>query len=251
MFDRTKVLVSAHRAGVDRNRNLENRITGLRTAAQGHSDFIEFDVQLTNDGYFVLHHDDTVSTPQGKKRISSMSYTEAAAYIPDMATLEDALSILAAHDKGAHVDLKFATKDGGAEVIVAKRSVETLGANKVIITSTEDSSVKHVRRWSRHHSPSLLVGLSLGKLLRGKERIRGLYIRLTELFPSGRLRRCDANLVVAHRLYARARIANLARSMGMPLLVWTVDNPKEIKRWLSDGRAWMVTTNYPSRVIAG
>ena len=42
----------------------------------------------------------------------------------------------------------------------------------------------------------------------------------------------------------------LTAAVSVALLVWTVDNPRELRRWLVDDRAWLVTTNHPARAVA-
>jgi glycerophosphoryl diester phosphodiesterase len=86
------------------------------------------------------------------------------------------------------------------------------------------------------------VGLrGLGKLLTG---------RLGEVLPGRRLRASDANLAVCQRTQARLWGARWARRHGLPLLVWTVDDPAGLRAWLGDERTWMVTTNFPERAVS-
>jgi glycerophosphoryl diester phosphodiesterase len=43
------------------------------------------------------------------------------------------------------------------------------------------------------------------------------------------------------------RLLRLACRTGLPVLVWTVDSRRELERFCSDSRVWMVTTDYPER----
>ncbi len=74
--------------------------------------------------------------------------------------------------------------------------------------------------------------------------------RIAAWFPRRRLRRSGANVVVAHRVWARWWLRSYARRRGLPLLVWTVDTPAELQRWVNDPHTWLVTTNYPERALA-
>ena len=81
-------------------------------------------------------------------------------------------------------------------------------------------------------------------------RTEGGCLPLEELFPGGRLRRSDATLIVCQKDLARAWIARWARRRRLPLLVWTVDEPAELRRWLADSRTWAVTTDHPRTALA-
>lgn len=238
-----RTLVSAHRGGVGQARRLANTLEGLRFAGSTDAAFVEFDVQRLRDGALVLLHDDRVRRGGARVPVASLTLPELEAVRP-VARYEEALAVLAEHRKGAHVDLKFHTDGGAVEVDVARAAVDLLGAEHVIVTTGHDATVAAVRGWSRTHHPELLVGLSIGRpggawLLRPRSR---LLARLAH-----RLQACDANLAVVHQATARLGLAREVHRLGLPLLVWTVDRPRQLAYWLAPDRAWMVTTNRPDR----
>jgi glycerophosphoryl diester phosphodiesterase len=217
-------LVSAHRSN--------DRIT-LARSVRLDCDFVEFDVQRTRDNIFVLHHDDSAKVNGRRRAISQLTFDELFAADGNVTTLAEALSMLAGH-ASAHVDLKFSSADGSAEVQAAATVVEAMGVASAIITTRKPASVRAVRAWSRIHAPELLVGLSLWP---------------HEVMCEALIRRADANLVVAHRRLARFRAARAAHKLDIPLLVWTVDADSYLRKWLDDSRAWMVTTNRPEVAV--
>jgi glycerophosphoryl diester phosphodiesterase len=73
---------------------------------------------------------------------------------------------------------------------------------------------------------------------------------LEDLFPGGPSGRSDATPIVCQKDLARAWIARWARRGGLPLLVWTVDEPTELRRWLTDPRTWAITTDRPRTALA-
>jgi glycerophosphoryl diester phosphodiesterase len=152
-----------------------------------------------------------------------------------------------------HLDLKRCSgpdeEDAarGREVALVARAVEVMGAGNVVVTGLDDEAVAAVRAWSRGRHPELLVGFALGRDLVGLPPGQLVRTGLGDLVPDRRLRRCDANLVVCEKSLARAWIAGWARRRGLPLLVWTVDDPRELRSWLDDSRAWLITTNFPRR----
>ncbi|MEO6470719.1 MAG: glycerophosphodiester phosphodiesterase [Aeromicrobium sp.] len=218
------VLVSAHRGGAGGDHSRENTLEAYERAIAIGCDYIEFDVQRGPDGHFLVGH----------------SIVGQGACI-DGVSLDSALETLRGRTK-AHVDLKFA----GGEIAAITDIVVALGHDNVVVTTAEDESVPGIREWSHKYAPGLLVGLSSS--VRGE----GLQLRdrIEAWFPRRRLRRSGANLVVAHRLWARWWLRSYARRRGLPLLVWTVNEADELKRWMKDPQCWMVTTDFPERAFA-
>jgi glycerophosphoryl diester phosphodiesterase len=247
--------VSAHRGGAGRDTALENTIGALRDATGLDCEYVEIDVQRCADGVYVVHHDRYVRDGDRRVPIASLPFEEFVRSAGSALSLDDALAVLRGRTR-VHLDLKFVAdpEDGDAaapraEVALVRHVVDVMGADDVVVTGLADESVAAVRAWSRAHHPDLLVGLSLSRDV-GLRGLRKLVTgRFAEVVPSRRLRSSDANLVVCERTQARLWGARWARRRGLPLLVWTVDDPDELRGWMRDGRAWMVTTNFPRRAV--
>src|SRR5262249_26832506 len=161
--------------------------------------------------------------------------------------------LLAESSCRAHIDVKLtspldAYPPGGKvwEVEAAAMALQALPVDRFIVTSAEDRTVLAVRDWAELAAPGLLVGLSIGKHgLTGLGWLDRVRWRVGELFPERRVRASRANLLVAQRHLARVRLIRLAQRRNLPVLVWTVDSPRELKRLCGDSRVWMVTTNFP------
>src|SRR5215207_9369106 len=192
-------LVSAHRGGAGDDTARENTLAAFEAAIDLGCDYVEFDVRLTVDGRPVLFHDDNLA--DGARRISRHRYDDL-------------------------VDAQL--------VELVERIVTVLGDDNVIITTAEDSSVRQILRWSGVHAPDLLVGLSSSARAHGRHRLSRWRVRLESAFPRLRLRLSGANLVVAHKFVARWSLKAYARRRGMHLVVWTVDGPDELARWMND-----------------
>lgn len=216
----SRVLVSAHRGGAGDDNHLENTLDAFEQAIALGCDYIEIDVRRTADGTFVVIHDEPFM-------VEGVSLAETLATIKGRAK--------------AHVDLKFV----GGEIAVVAAIVSELGPDNVIITTAEDESVRLILGWSHTQSPGLLVGLSTSARGGGARRLD----RIAAWFPRRRLRRTGANLVASHHTLARFWLRSYARRRRLPLLVWTVDGPRELERWMNDPGCWMVTTNYPERAF--
>lgn len=247
-------LLSAHRGGPGPHADRENTLAGLLDAATLDVEYVEFDVQRCRGGVHVIYHDDTVEGDDGGRvPISRLTFEEFARRAGRHLLLEDALAVLRDRKK-VHLDLKFLSDpdDGGSdghghEVALVEHVIGVMGAENVVVTTLEDESVRLVRAWARDRHPGLLVGLSLGAGVSLRHPVRAVATRLSELFPGRRLRRCDANLVVSEKTLARLAVARWAWRHRVPLLVWTVDDPRQQRYWLADPRVWLLTTNYPRR----
>jgi glycerophosphoryl diester phosphodiesterase len=252
-----RVLISAHRGGCGRRREVENTLAAFEHAIATGSDYVEFDIQRTADGHYLLTHDDRIKVNGTNRYISDLSAATVDALLGRRVRFEEALALLATHDRKAHLDFKFAsqpdttqTESAGEtwEVEATTIALAHLSPTDFIVTTTEDHSVRILRDWADTHDISLMVGLSIGRhRLTGMAWWQQVRWRAEELFPARRVRTCRANLIVAHRLLARARLLKWAHANNLPVLVWTVDNPSELRRLLSDPRVWMVTSNFPER----
>jgi glycerophosphoryl diester phosphodiesterase len=218
------VLVSAHRGGAGGARSAENTLAAFEAAIALGCDYVEFDVRSTPDGTAVVSH----AVPTGAAP----------------ATLDEVLALIRGR-VNAHVDLK----EPGREAELVHRIVDALGAGAVVVTTAEDASVRRLVDWSSEHAPGLLVGLS-SSARSAEGRWQRLLARAQSAFPRTRVRRSHANVVVAHKTLARWSLRAYAKRRGLPLLVWTVDRPDELDRWMNDPATWMVTTNHPARALA-
>ncbi len=249
------VLVSAHRCGAGGDRELENTRLALENALDLAVDFIEFDVQRCADGTLVLFHDDWMWVQERRVPLAALSFEEFASRAPHFLLYEEVLQALAGVTR-AHIDLKFTSPDSlyadpaaTWEVQAARRAVDVLGADQVIVTTLEDKAVRAVRDWSDEEGHHLLVGLSLGRSVRGLPWYRQVRVRVSELLPRLRYTESRANLVVAKHTLARLGVAAFARRRGLPLLVWTVDTEDSLRYWMRPGRAWLVTSNEPALAL--
>lgn len=208
-------------------------------------DLVELDVRRCRDGVLVVRHDPEVEVAGRRVAVGALTAAELARHAGPQVLLDDALAVLRGR-RGVHLDLK----DVGGEAVLVAHVVAVMGADAVLVTAVAEESVRRVREWAREHHPGLPVGLSLGGAdLSARHPLRAAATVLGDLVPGRRLRRCDATLVAAEKTLARLRAARAAERRGLPLLVWTVDRPRELRRWLADPRAWLVVTNHPGRAL--
>ena len=248
-----RVLLSAHRGGCGRNAASENTLAAFEAAAATAAEYIEFDIQRTADGVFLLTHDDRVRLDGYWVPIGQVEAATVDRLLGTRVRYAEVLALLAATGKKAHLDLKFVSPaplyaDPGStwEADAVREALRFLPEDHIIVTTAEDRSVRAVRDWSEDAGLDLLVGLSIGRhRLTGMGWCQKVAWRVEELFPGRRIIASRANLVVAQRHLARVRLLAWAHRHHLPVLVWTVDNHKEMRRLMADGRVWMITSNYP------
>lgn len=249
-------LVSAHEYGVRYGRREATAAEHLAEVLELRPDFVEFDVRRTADGAFVVRHDAEVIVGGRPHRVRELTLAELRAAASDVLMYDDALAAVRGR-ASAHLDLKLsppASTYRGAdedtwEVVATARAVDVLGPSHLVVTTGRDRGVVVLRRWAASACPDLLVGLSLGGSRAGQSWRRQAAGRWSELFPARRVAACDPTVIVANRWLALFGVARWTHRHGLLLLVWTVDDPGGLRRWLADPRCWMVTTNQVHQAV--
>lgn len=225
-------LISAHRGrcGVDGLPAAER----YRRAIKLGVDYVEFDVRRTYDGEYVAYHDPR--TPSGRP-IDNLTFEEVKAELGSAAlTLHELLDIVNG-PVGLHIDLK----EVGYEADIVSLILAHFNVGQFVITSLEDVSIRTIKE----QYPQVRAGLSLGREIDGVPAWRRLAVRLSELFPGRRLKRCHADFAAVHERLARIRLLRYCERNRLPAWVWTVDSEVEMKRFLADPRVTTLITNRP------
>lgn len=197
-------------------------------------DYVELDVRRTADGQYVNYHDDV--TPS-RRPTSSLTYKELQAELgSELLTLAEVLDVVAGR-AGLHVDLK----EPGYEAEIVSRVLAHDADARFVVTTGEVESIRTVKE----SFPNIQGGLTLGTDMRDAHAWATMTERLAELFPGQRLKRSRADFVAAHQQLARIRLLRYCKRKGLPVWVWTVDEAKEIARFMADPRVTTLITNRP------
>lgn len=240
--------LSAHRCGAGGVLARENTLAALtELLADPHPrlHFVELDVQVSACGSFLLSHDALIAGAP----IAEIDHAAALARHPERAELHAALELIRPTSLGAHLDLKeLGVALDPPEIAICELALSSLPPSRILLTTHDDAVVARLRSWARSRDIPLQVGLSLGRPLPLSTPLASLRTLFQELFPARRLRRCDATIVVSHHLLARLTLARTARRLRLPLLVWTVDHPRALRRWLAEPTCTLVVTNHPDHL---
>lgn len=224
-------LISAHRGacGVEGIGAAER----YRRAIELGVDYVEFDVRRSLDGVMVVCHD--ACTVSGRP-ISKYAYADLTEELGAGAmTLDELLDVAAGH-VGLHLDLK----EAGYEALVVDTVLARCPLDRLVITS-EDAAVRAIKE----QFPKVSAGLSLGEDLAGASPWVRFRVRLGELFPRRRVQACHADFVAVHWRLAELSVLRYCARAGIPAWVWTVDDEREMARFMADSRVTTLITDHP------
>ena len=132
-------------------------------------------------------------------------------------------------------------KDGHNEIEVVDLCVSLLGRDGFVVTTLRDKSVRKLRKFR----PDCKIGLTLGADTRGLPKRLAFKIRLSEYFPELRIAHTKPSFLAIYykeTIFGSLYIAKLDK---LPVLLWTIDSPNEIRHSFNSPLIWMFTTNYP------
>jgi len=197
-------------------------------------EFVEIDVRRSADGVYYNYHDD--QTPSGRV-VSDLSYAALASELgADLLKVDDVMELVDGR-VGLHVDLK----EAGRETEIVRLIQAGCPHSEVVFTTGGDDSIRAIKE----RLPRVRAGLTLGEDLEGAPPWQYVRVRLRELFPGVRLRRCHADFTAVHKRLAEIRVLDYCARSHLPAWVWTVDDEAEIARFMRDGRVAVLITNRP------
>jgi glycerophosphoryl diester phosphodiesterase len=205
----------------------ENTLASLEKALEHHVDEIEFDVRVTKDNMPILHHDEDVSDPTGRKlRISTHSYKELTAHKSNLATLEEVFESL----KPSTPLLIEIKPDEPLEPIISvlKQYLDKkwpLG--KVAFCSFSFSALQEIKR--AFPEASLVVN----------ERWSGVR-------ASARARKLGTKRITMRAEWLWSGFIRQVAKNGYQLSAYTVNDPAKAKKWQRYG-LYGVVTDFPDR----
>jgi glycerophosphoryl diester phosphodiesterase len=190
----------------------ENTLRGLAAAVEAGVDVVELDV-LVAEGRLVLGH-------------SPKELPE------EPATLDDALAALSEAGVGVHVDVKVK----GAEKAIVEAIQRSGVADRAYVAALWPATVRRFAELA----PALPRALSYPEDRAGVSHRRGLGwlavagpAALRVALPHRIVRMLDgarATLASLHHGVVSAAVVDRCHAAGFPVLVWTVDDPAQIRR---------------------
>jgi glycerophosphoryl diester phosphodiesterase len=206
-----------------------NTLESFQAALDMGVHMIEFDILPASDGRLVLAHDPVDAASR------------------ECVTLEDGLDHFAG-DAYADVELDVDLKARGYEREVVEALAERGLVERSLVSSTYLDSLDKVGRavpglrrgWSvprarRDYTKSLLAPAVYAALMMGR---RLLPSQSARLLRAGRI-----EAVMSHFLLVSAQLVRAAHAEGGQVFVWTVDDPRQIERFVTMGVDGVITND--------
>ncbi|POM24855.1 Glycerophosphoryl diester phosphodiesterase family protein [Actinomadura rubteroloni] len=206
-------------------------VTGLHDAVASGAEYVEIDVRRAGDGSLVVHHDPVVGGLP-LRRLSRERIEEVAARpVPAVA---DAMEIIARGARG-HLDLK----EPGVEQETVGLAMEIFGPGRFVVTTRDAAVLRRVKNEFPDASTALSVGR--GMLERGAA---------GDLAPLRAIRTSGADMVALNHRLARVGVLRQCARAGYPVMLWTVNAERLIRRFLRDPRVAVLVTDRPRTALA-
>jgi glycerophosphoryl diester phosphodiesterase len=228
----------------------ENTIASFEDAIRRGADWIELDVQLSQDGEVVVMHDTSVDrTTNGEGLVRDLpwkrikTFDAGAWYGPDFARqFVPSLDEVIAHFKnrktsrqlplGIVIELKTARGSGGslADCVAAILRREQF-AERVVVISFDFVALQEVRAANKQIPTGLLFSEEKEK----------------EDSPITRARDIGAHAIFPRKTWVTERGVAAAHKAGLAVGTWTANTKNEMKRMITCG-VDAIATNYPDRL---
>lgn len=238
-------IIYAHRGGAALRP--ENTIAAFDHGMDCGADGLEFDVHLSKDGVVVIHHDDTLErTTSGRGRVADFTAAELSGFDAGCNFRDGhggfpfrgkGIGVPALHEvlrRYPSAQLIIELKDGGTEL--AQRVVDDVrgagAVHRVAVGSFYPEALEAVRRYE----PAIATGAA-------KEETRWALYRSWVGMRLGSTPYREFQVpewsgitpIVTRRFVAAAHRA------GIPVKVWTVNGPDDMRRLLSKGVDALIT----------
>ncbi len=241
-------LVIGHRGAADLAP--ENTLESFRAAVAAGVDLVEFDVlQLTTGELVVAHSNDLYEVSHGlaEGTVRNRTLAELREVAPELPTLAEALEYFREEARGVGVHLDMKSRESVDELVAALRRFEL--CERALVTSFHLGAL---RRFGRVEG-SVRTGASFPRDRLGISGRRGTdpLVRValralravTPLLVRLLLARSGANAVVLHHALVTARTIRSAHARGVPVVAWTVDDPRDYDRLERAGVDALVVNN--------
>ena len=224
-------LVTAHSGCEDTPENsLESMLAGIAAGA----DTVEIDVRATGDGTPILMHDPFVGRGGTDIAVQQLSINELDA----IATLEQALDLVASYDVMVDLDLK---DDGCIEGVVRLVRSHGLG-EKVILTGCTPARARVLRTLAPELPVLLNAEVPTGPIA------TDAYTRFVKHTCRTAIEHhcCGINV---HFDGCREELVTHGRRRYLPVSVWTVDDDRDMHEMVRLG-VHSITTHHPRQLIS-
>lgn len=235
----------------------ENTFAAFRRAIDDGADGIELDVRLAKDDVAVVIHDaELIRTARIEGKIRNM--TSAQLSLVDVGTwfdlnngnrskpgfrderiptLDETLSFFRKYSGRIYIELKCKDSEVESLTVAVARSIRSYGKEEqLVVKSFKLSVIPHIKRLCPNVTTAALFAPKIMTVLRKEKHMVKIAVEF------------GADELSVHCSLATRKLMNRAAHRGLPVTIWTADNPRWVKRALKLGVAAIIT-NDPARLL--
>ncbi len=232
-MDFNKQYIIAHR-GASALVPFDNTIEAFEKAIEIGCQMMEFDVRMTKDRIMVSFHDACI---EKGKPINSLTYKKLNELARlkgfQVPTLEEILKL-----SKNKIFLDIELKETGYEQPLIDLVLQYLHYDQFVMKSFIDEAIIRIKEINPHIRTGLILGISQTKF--------DFLTRLSELLPIFRILRARPDFISPHYKLILSGHLKKIQFMGLPLLVWTV-NDEKIMHNLLKRNITAIITDYPDK----
>jgi len=220
-----KKIIGGHRGSPKKAR--ENTLQSFETAISDGADFIEFDVRKSRDSRLIVHHDaDAAGQTLRNLKLSEIAAlkNETGYEIP---TLEDTLRACV-----NRIMLDVEIKEPDITEDTVRLLLKYYPPEKFIITSFFDAVIKYLQE----AHPQIKRGL--------------LFDIESDFDLENRIKKLKPDFLMAHFLTFNSDLRKTCAISGLKCIVWTVNDPDEIKRFLLEDHVAGIISDRPELAVS-
>ena len=208
----------------------ENTVVSLEEAIARQADIVEFDLRQTVDGVIVLSHDRGIQGADGElSQISQINFdelsTRAKSHDFEIAKFEDVLKSF-----GPRIPLNIEIKLSGFEKEVIRLLKEYPPAYEPTLSSFLPWVVIRLKKLGNFKTALIIGEGRIHKLNILERRIARMLARYLGI----------SSIHLQDSVTSQAALTNLIRA-GLSVFIWTVDNPDQMRRFLTMGVDGIIT----------
>ncbi|MEN9221948.1 MAG: glycerophosphodiester phosphodiesterase [Thermostichus sp. BF3_bins_97] len=220
--------IIAHRG--DHTQAEENTLAAFTAAIEVGADQIELDIRRSQDGIPLIFHD----AECWGQPLAELTWAEIQARKPTIPTLKETLL----HIQG-RISLDIELKETGYEEQILSVIRDILTPEEFVITSFLPEVIQRVK--------TLDADLSVGLLIDAKSAESQQHPEKGSLFTH--CRELGADFLAPHHSWIDAEFLTLATQARIPLYVWTVNDPEQMKVCLQSDTILGLITDHPQLAL--
>jgi glycerophosphoryl diester phosphodiesterase len=229
-----KKLIIAHRGAHDSVP--ENTLAAFQAAIDCRADMAELDVRKSGDGFFLIHHDDSI---QGNP-INRIPFRDILRLGHDQGINIPLFQDVLAQTRN-RIKLDIEIKESGDEKEIVELILKYFNRKDFVITSFRETPLAVIKKID----PRIRTGLIIGEKKTGN-----LFKRYhSDFFPFRKCLDAGIDIIVPHWKLLRFGFLQRARRFNLPVFVWTVNDRRKMRRLLGNRLISGIITDQPGMAV--